>query len=220
MSAKPASNENNPCPFPNVKIGVLAIQGAVSEHIDAVKKCGAEAVPVRDPGLIPGLDGLIIPGGESTTIGRLSRIYGYREKIRSLAEAGKPVFGTCAGLIFLAAEVENQEPILPLMSIKTRRNAFGRQRESFEADLLIPVLGEKPFCGVFIRAPQIISVGKEVQILSSYRDVVVAAQQENLLVTAFHPELTDDLRLHCYFLNMAWEVREKQLSRRKHKTPG
>lgn len=208
MSAMPASNENT-CPFSNLKIGVLAVQGAVSEHIEAVKRCGAEAIPVRDSGLIPGLDGLIIPGGESTTIGRLSGIYGYREKINSLAAAGKPLFGTCAGLIFLAAEIENQEPILPLMSIKTRRNAFGRQRESFEADLAIPVLGEKPFCGVFIRAPQITSVGKEVKILSSYRDGVVAAQQENLLVTAFHPELTDDLRLHYYFLNLAREVRDK-----------
>ncbi len=195
--------------YGDLKIGVLAIQGAVSEHIDAIENCGARAFPIRNAGLIPELDGLIIPGGESTTIGRLSRKYGYLNEIRSLAAAGKPVLGTCAGLILLAREVEEQEPILPLMSIKTRRNAFGRQRESFETDLSIPVLGEKPFCGVFIRAPQITSIGEGVEVLSILDEVVVAAREKNLLVTAFHPELTDDTRLHCYFLEMALEVKHK-----------
>lgn len=191
--------------YQNLKIGVLAIQGAVSEHIEAVNNCGAQAFPVRDARLIPALDGLIIPGGESTTIGRLSKKYGYCEEIRTLVAEGKPVFGTCAGLIFLAQEVEGQEPILPLMSITTRRNAFGRQRESFETDLVIPVLGEELFCGVFIRAPQITSVSEGVEILSVFGDIVVAAREKNLLVTAFHPELTDDTRLHRYFLNMVLE---------------
>ena len=194
--------------YRDLKIGVLAIQGAVSEHIEILKKCDAEAVPVRDARLIPELDGLIIPGGESTTIGRLSKMYGYQEEIRSFASMGKPVFGTCAGLILLAKEVEGQDPILSLMSIKTLRNAFGRQRESFETDLSIPVLGEKPFCGVFIRAPLIVSVDAGVEILSKFGDVIVAVREKNLLATAFHPELTDDTRLHCYFLEMALKVRK------------
>ncbi len=191
--------------YQKLNIGVLGVQGAVSEHIEAVNNCGARAFPIRNAGLIPELDGLIIPGGESTTIGRLSRKYSYCEEIHALAAAGKPVFGTCAGLILLAKEVEGQEPILPLMSIKTRRNAFGRQRESFETDLLVPVLGEELFCGVFIRAPQIISVGEGVEVLSVFGDIVVAAREKNLLVTAFHPELTDDTRLHRYFLDMVLE---------------
>jgi len=186
-----------------LKIGVLALQGAVSEHMDSLQKCGAAAVAVRKTSDFTGLDGLIIPGGESTTIGRLSCLYGFREGILAMAAQGKPIWGTCAGLILLAREVENQEPILSLMSITVRRNAFGRQRESFEAELEIPVLGEEPFCGVFIRAPLILSVGESVKILATFQGQIVAARERNLLATSFHPELTEDLRMHKYFLNMA-----------------
>jgi 5'-phosphate synthase pdxT subunit len=189
--------------FKDLKIGVLAIQGAVSEHMRSVEKCGARAVAVRNASLLRDLDGLIIPGGESTTIGRLSRLYGFQEGICAMVASGRPVLGTCAGLILLAREVENQAPILSLMSINVKRNAFGRQRESFETDLLIPVLGEEPFRGVFIRAPLIASVGEGVEILARFQDYIVAAREQNLVATAFHPELTDDLRLHSYFLEMA-----------------
>lgn len=189
--------------FKDLKIGVLALQGAVSEHMNSIEKCGARAVAVRNISCISDLDGLIIPGGESTTIGRLSRLYGFQESICEMAAAGKPIWGTCAGLVLLAREVENQAPILSLMSITVRRNAFGRQRESFEADLYIPVLGEEPFCGVFIRAPLIVSASEGVEILTRFQGHIVAAREKNLIATSFHPELTDDLRLHKYFLKIA-----------------
>lgn len=184
-------------------IAVLALQGAVAEHMRSVERCGASALAVRRAEQLSGVDGLIIPGGESTTIGRLSGLYGFREAIISLAAAGKPVLGTCAGAILLARRVEGQDPVIPLMDITVVRNAFGRQRESFEADLAIPAFGSEPYCGVFIRAPLISSVGAEVDVLASYGAAVVFARQKNLLAAAFHPELTDDLRLHQYFLKMA-----------------
>ncbi|HAP32363.1 MAG TPA: pyridoxal 5'-phosphate synthase glutaminase subunit PdxT [Firmicutes bacterium] len=184
-------------------IAVLALQGAVTEHMHSVERCGASALAVRRAAQLSGVDGLIIPGGESTTIGRLSGLYGFREAICSLAAAGKPVLGTCAGAILLARRVDGQDPIIPLMDIAVVRNAFGRQRESFETDMAIPALGAEPYCGVFIRAPLISSVGAEVEVLASYGAGVVFARQKNLLAVAFHPELTDDLRLHQYFLNMA-----------------
>ncbi|RJX23508.1 MAG: pyridoxal 5'-phosphate synthase glutaminase subunit PdxT [Dethiobacter sp.] len=189
--------------FKDLKIGVLAIQGAVSEHMHSIEKCGARAVAVRNSSLLHDLDGLIIPGGESTTIGRLSRLYGFQDGICALVASGRPALGTCAGLILLAREVENQDPILSLMSINAKRNAFGRQRESFETDLHIPVLGEEPFRGVFIRAPLIVSVGEGVEILGRFQEYIVAVREKNLIATAFHPELTDDLRFHGYFLEMA-----------------
>lgn len=194
--------------FGNLKIGILALQGAVAEHVQSVQKCGASAVAVRrDPAIIKELDGLILPGGESTTIGRLGSLYGFREEIRNLAAGGKPLFGTCAGLVLLAEEVEGQDPLLPLLSVSVKRNAYGRQRESFEADLVIEALGSEPFCGVFIRAPRITSVSREVEILAEFENTIVGVRQGNIIATAFHPELTDDLRIHRYFLQQALESR-------------
>jgi len=192
--------------FSMLTIGVLGVQGAVTEHLQAVEQCGARAVFVRNPAQLDNLDGLILPGGESTTIGRLISRYGYEEKIHRLAERGKPLWGTCAGMVLLANKVENQNPVLGLMSITVRRNAFGRQRESFEADLDISALGREPYRGVFIRAPIIISTGKGVEVLARFKEQIVAARQDIFLVTAFHPELTSDERLHRYFLLAAQEV--------------
>ena len=187
-----------------MKIGVLASQGAFAEHIAVLHQLGVETLPVRLPRELGGLDGLIIPGGESTSISKLMLDYHLTKEMISLAENGLPVFGTCAGMILLANGVSDSkvEP-LGVMNITVRRNAFGRQRESFEAELSIPVLGEKPFPGVFIRAPMIEQVNSAVEILSRLADgTIVAARQGKLLASAFHPELTDDLRFHQYFLDI------------------
>jgi len=161
-------------------------------------------MPVRLPQQLVELDGLVIPGGESTTITRLLQSYDLMDKISSLANNGLPIFGTCAGMIVLAKEISDStiQPI-GVMAIKVRRNAFGRQRESFESDLSIPVLGEKPFPGVFIRAPVIEQANSNVEVIARLADnQMVAARQGNLLACAFHPELTDDTRLHKYFLDI------------------
>lgn len=185
-----------------MKVGVLALQGAVAEHIRSIESAGAEGVVVKHPEQLGELEGLIIPGGESTTIGKLMRKYGFIEAIRCFAEQGKPVFGTCAGLIVMAKEIEGgEEAHLELMNIRVSRNAFGRQRESFETDLDVKGL-EKPLRAVFIRAPLITEVGKDVEVLSTYKDEIVTARQGHLLVSSFHPELTDDHSLHGYFLEM------------------
>jgi len=155
---------------------------------------------------------LVLPGGESTTIGRLGSLYGFQEEIYKFAARGKPLFGTCAGLVLLAEEVEGQAPILSLMSVSVRRNAYGRQQESFEADLEVKVLGIEPFCAVFIRAPLITSVSPEVEILAKFENAVVGARQGNIIATAFHPELTDDLRFHGYFLQIAMECRTTKMT--------
>ncbi|MEE8472523.1 MAG: pyridoxal 5'-phosphate synthase glutaminase subunit PdxT [Dehalococcoidia bacterium] len=186
-----------------MKIGVLALQGAFREHISALQRLKAEAPPIRLPQDLEGLDGLIIPGGESTSIGQLMESYRVMEPIRGLASGGFPVMGTCAGLILLGKKARGLsfDP-LGVMDIEVRRNAFGRQVDSFESSLPIPVLGETPFPGVFIRAPMIEEVGEGVQILARLPEgPVVAARQGRLLVSAFHPELTRDLRFHAYFLN-------------------
>jgi 5'-phosphate synthase pdxT subunit len=189
-------------------VGVLALQGAVREHLELLRQCGTSAMPVKKPSDLALLDGLIIPGGESTTIGKLLVKYHFIEPIRELAERGIPIFGTCAGLILLAKRItEGSQPLLGLMDIEAKRNAFGRQRESFEADLSIPDLGEKPFRAVFIRAPWIESVGNGVQVMAEFNGKAIMARQNSLLVAAFHPELTDDVRIHRYFLDM---VRENQ----------
>lgn len=187
-----------------MRIGVLAAQGAFAEHIATLRQLKVEALPIRLPFQLKGLDGLIIPGGESTSISRLMQDYNLVSEIRNLAESGLPIFGTCAGMILLAKDVSGAdvEP-LGLMDITVRRNAFGRQRESFETELTIPVLGEKPFPGVFIRAPLIERANSRVEILARLADGTgVAARQGRLLASAFHPELTDDLRFHQYFLNI------------------
>jgi 5'-phosphate synthase pdxT subunit len=187
-----------------MRIGVLAVQGAFAEHIAVLRKLKAEALPVRLPSELVSLDGLIIPGGESTTISQLMRDYDLSDKIKKLAESGLPILGTCAGLIILAKTLSDASvPTLGLMDVTVRRNAFGRQRESFEAALNIPALGEKPFPGVFIRAPIIEQANGNASVLTRLDDgTIVAAQQEKLVATAFHPELTSDPRFHRYFLNI------------------
>jgi pyridoxal 5'-phosphate synthase pdxT subunit len=193
-----------------MKIGVLALQGAVREHIRSLEMAGAEAMAVKKPEQLEGLDGLVIPGGESTTIGKLMVQYGLKDPILEMHRQGKPIFGTCAGLILIAQRVEGRdEPHLGLMDISVKRNAFGRQRESFEADLDIVGVGEK-YTAVFIRAPYIESVGEGVEVLAEVDGKIVAARQGTLLGAAFHPELTDDLRFHAYFVDM---VRESMLAK-------
>ena len=186
-----------------MKIGVLALQGAFREHIEALRKLGVEAVEVRLPEQLDGLDGLIIPGGESTAIGKLAVKYGLQEAIRSFAASGSPVYGSCAGMILLSNDVGRDQPLLDLMDVKVERNAFGRQLDSFETDLAVPSLGAERFPAIFIRAPRIESVGEGVEVLAKLDDgTPVAARQGNMLVTAFHPELSNDLRFHRYFLDM------------------
>ncbi len=195
-----------------MRIGVLAAQGAFIEHMAVLRQLGVEAVPVRLPGELEGLDGLIIPGGESTTISQLLVDYKLLDDIKKLAQNGLPILGTCAGMILLSNDVADPkvEP-LGVMPIKIKRNAFGRQRESFETELAIPVLGVKPFHGVFIRAPAIEQVNNGVEILSRLADgTIVAARQGKLLVAAFHPELTDDLRFHQYFLDMITQKKDNK----------
>jgi len=190
-----------------VRIGVLALQGAFIEHEHVLARLGAQPVEVRLPEHLEGLAGLIIPGGESTTIGLLAQKWGLLEPLREFARSGRPLWGTCAGMILLAKEVVDGvagQPILGLMDITVRRNAFGRQVDSFEADLAVPVLGDPPFHAVFIRAPVIERVGAEVEVLATLEEgTAVAVQQGNLLATAFHPELTRDERFHRYFLKLA-----------------
>jgi len=192
-----------------VKIGILALQGAFIEHQKKLEELGAETVQVRLPEHLQDLDGLIIPGGESTTIGKLATDYGLIEPLRKFAQE-KPTWGTCAGLIFLAKDIGNdQQAILGVLDAKVDRNAFGRQLDSFETDLQFKELeNDKPFHAVFIRAPIVRSVGENVQILAQLDDDrIVAVRQEHLLGTAFHPELTNDNRLHRYFYDM---VAQKQ----------
>jgi 5'-phosphate synthase pdxT subunit len=194
-----------------MKIGVLCIQGAVREHVAALEKCGVEVECVKRKEQFADLDGLIIPGGESTTIGKLLDRFGLGASIIGMIAEGKPVYGTCAGLILLARKVEDSEQyLLGQMDITVARNAFGRQRESFEAPLSIASLGEEPYCAVFIRAPLIKELGDNVETLGTCNGEVVAARQGNLLVSAFHPELTDDTRMHRYFIEMVKEWKEKQ----------
>ena len=188
-----------------MKIGVLALQGAFAEHIAILQKLNVDAIPVRLPHQLEGLDGLIIPGGESTTITKLMTHYKLRDKIIELAKNNFPIFGTCAGMIILAGELSRSGGVKPtgVMAIKVNRNAFGRQVDSFETEISIPVLGEKPLTGVFIRAPLIESVGEGCEVLARLNDgTIVAARQGKLLVCSFHPELTDDTRFHHYFLDI------------------
>lgn len=191
-----------------MRVGVLALQGAVSEHIRSLENAGVEGVAVKHPEELSKLDGLIIPGGESTTIGKLMGKYHFIQAIREFSGQEKPVFGTCAGLIVMAKEIEGgEEAHLGLMDIKVSRNAFGRQRESFETDLTVKGL-DNPLRAVFIRAPLITAVGDEVEVLSTYKDEIVTARQGHLLVSSFHPELTDDYSLHTYFVEMIKQARQ------------
>lgn len=188
-----------------MKIGVLALQGAFIEHEAKLRQLDIETTQVRLPEQLNGLDGLIIPGGESTTIGKLATQYGLIEPLREFART-RPTWGTCAGLIFLAKDIGiEQQPILGLMNIHVERNAFGRQIDSFETDLQITEIAQEelPFHAVFIRAPVVLSVEGEARVLAQLDDHrIVAVRENHLLATAFHPELTDDLRLHQYFCDM------------------
>ena len=187
-----------------MKVGVLALQGTFREHIDILRQLGVEAPPIRLPHDLDTLDGLIIPGGESTTMLRLMKSFGLIQPIREMARDGLAIWGTCAGMVLLAKSISNYEmETLGLMDMQIRRNAFGSQIDSFEADLEIPAVGEEPFHAVFIRAPIVKEAKPDVKILSCLPDsTIVAAKQNRLLACAFHPEFTDDLRFHSYFLNM------------------
>lgn len=190
----PAQSANRP-----LRVGVLAIQGDFEAHGDALRRLGADAIEVRRPSELEQLDGLVIPGGESTTIRMGLEAYGLEQPLRDFAASGRALLGTCAGLIML------DRNHLGLMDIEARRNAFGRQVRSFEADVTIRGLGDEPLRAVFIRAPWIESAGAEVDVLAELEGHPVVARQGSLLVAAFHPELTDDLRLHAYFLALAAE---------------
>ncbi len=191
-----------------MKIGVLAIQGDFAEHIVMLKRLGVDTAEVRLPEHLKGLDGLIIPGGESTTIGKLVVDYDLMEPLRTFGQR-HAIWGTCAGAIFLSKDISRAQPLLSLMDIKVARNAFGRQVDSFEEDLDIPELkratgSNEPYHAIFIRAPIIESVQKDAKVLSALPDKrIVAAQQGHLLATSFHPELTGDTRFHEYFLSLA-----------------
>ena len=187
-----------------MKIGVLAIQGDFAEHIVMLKRLGAETAEVRLPSHLNGLDGLILPGGESTTIGKLSVDFGLIEPLQEFSKT-RAMWGTCAGAIFLSKDARRTQPLLGIMDIIVERNAFGRQVDSFEADLVIPELGEgRPYHAIFIRAPIIEAVQSPARIISSLPDGrIVAARQGKLLATSFHPELTRDPRFHEYFLKLA-----------------
>lgn len=186
------------------RIGILALQGDVREHATALHEVGAEPVEVRLPRDLVGLDGLILPGGESTTMRRLIDLYGLRDPIVALATGGAPLYGTCAGMILLANRIaDGDEPVLRLLDITVQRNAYGRQLDSFEADVEIPSLGDAPMHGVFIRAPVVSEVGPGVEVLArDSDDRPIAVRQGRVLATAFHPELTPDRRLHRLLLEL------------------
>jgi 5'-phosphate synthase pdxT subunit len=188
------------------RIGVVALQGDFAAHLRMLAQLGADGVAVRLPEHLADVDGIILPGGESTAIGKLMVIYGLQEAIGRKIAQGLPVWGTCAGLILLAKQTDNAlagQPLLASMDIRVRRNAFGSQRESFETDLVVPALGEKPFHAFFIRGPSIEAVRPEVEVLARLDDgTIVAVRQGTLLGTAFHPEVSGDTRFHRYFLDM------------------
>ncbi|SET74719.1 pyridoxal phosphate synthase yaaE subunit [Oceanobacillus limi] len=182
-------------------IGVLALQGAVREHIRSIQDCGVYAIEIKHVEQLEEIDGIILPGGESTTMRRLIDSYGFLTALQEFGKQGKPVFGTCAGLILMANEIDGENAHLGLMDMKVARNAFGRQVASFEVDLEINYVAED-FNAVFIRAPYIVEVGTDVEELATYDGRIVAAQQGHYLCTAFHPELTDDNRIIEYFVEM------------------
>ncbi len=188
-----------------VRIGVLAVQGAFAEHINVLRQIGVEAVPVRLPRHLEGVAGLILPGGESTTMRKLIDEWGLRQPILDLAAQGAPVFGTCAGMILLSNEItDGDAPVFPLLDIAVKRNAFGRQLESFESDIDVPVLGDRKVHAVFIRAPIVERVGPDVDVLAQLDDGrVVAVRRGSIIATAFHPELAGETRFHRLVATMA-----------------
>ena len=190
-----------------MRIGVLAVQGAFAEHMSVLGAIGVEGVDVRLPSDLEGVAALILPGGESTAQRRLIDRWGLRQPILDLARSGAPVFGTCAGMILLARDiVDGDEPVLPLLDIGVRRNAFGRQLDSFEADVSVPMLGDQPVHGVFIRAPIVERTGPGVDVLATLEDGrIVAVRERNVIATAFHPELAGETRFHRLVATMAAE---------------
>lgn len=195
---------------PRPRIGVLALQGDFEAHIKMLNEIGADGIAVRLPRHLDEIDGIIIPGGESTTIGKLMVVYELQDVLLKKIQEGIPVWGTCAGLILLAKETDNAlqgQPLLASMHIRVRRNAFGSQRESFETDLAVPVLGEALFHTLFIRGPLVEAVGPEVEVLATLDDgSIVAVREGTLLGTAFHPEVSGDTRFHQYFLRIVESV--------------
>jgi len=190
-----------------MKIGVLAVQGAFIEHVRTFRSIGVETVEVRLPEHLDGVSGLVLPGGESTAQRRLIDRWGLRTPIERLAESGAPIFGTCAGMILLSREISGgEEPVFPLLDVSVERNAFGRQLDSFEADVDVPVLGAQPVHGVFIRAPIVHRAGPDVDVLARLEDGrIVAVRQRNVIATAFHPELAGETRFHRLVATMAAE---------------
>jgi 5'-phosphate synthase pdxT subunit len=205
-----------------LKIGVLALQGAFREHLQTLAAIGVEGVPVRLPADLRDVAGLILPGGESTTMRKLIDRWSLRQPILDLAAGGAPLFGTCAGMIVLAREIAGgEDPILSLLDVTVQRNAFGRQLDSFEADLEVPVLGDQPVHGVFIRAPIIDRTGPDVDVLARLDDGrVVAVRERNVIATAFHPELAGETRFHRLVATMAAEHDDpaEGSGRRRHPT--
>ena len=205
-------------PYKGLRIGILGLQGDFEAHLRALSKAAGllhldiEGVIVKLPQHLINLDGIIIPGGESTTIGKLMLLYGLQEPLQQMISRGVPVWGTCAGLILLARETDNAlagQPLLASMDIRVCRNAFGSQRESFETDLTVPELGEAPFHAFFIRGPSVEEVGPEVKVLATLDDgTIVAVRQGSLLGTAFHPEVTGDARFHDYFLRLVQSAKK------------
>jgi 5'-phosphate synthase pdxT subunit len=197
-----------------INIGVLAVQGDVAENIMATKmaieELGLDGIvtEVKTPEQISDLDGLVIPGGESTVIGTLSLVNGSLKKIKEKIASGMPVFGICAGMIMLSKKAKDRvvgemdQPLLDFLDVKMERNAFGRQKDSFESEISMDKIGIKKFQGVFIRAPSIIETGKDVEILSKFNEKIIAVKQGNIIGTSFHPELTGDLSLHKYFVSL------------------
>ncbi len=205
----------------NLNIGILSIQGDVTENGASMKAALEELgqtgnlIKVKTPEQLSKLDGLIIPGGESTVIGQLSLINGLLKQVKEKIESGMPVFGICAGLILLSKNAEDRvvgntdQPLLDLLDVKVERNSFGRQRDSFEAKVSLEPVNISSFHGVFIRAPSISNVGSDVEVLSKFNEKIVAVKQGNIIATAFHPELTTDISLHKYFVKIIQQSFEK-----------
>lgn len=201
----------------NPVIGVLALQGDVEEHLAALRAAGAQALPVKTPAGLERVDGLVIPGGESTTVMKLLDRFALAEPIAKRVKAGMPLWGTCMGMIVVARDVvEMEQPTLNLIDISVRRNAFGRQNDSAEVELPIPALGEKPFPAIFIRAPWIERIGDEVELLASREGHGVMVRQGNVLGTSFHPELAHDPRVHAYFLDMVRKSAERDVGKQRN----
>lgn len=204
------------------RIGVLAVQGDFAEHVATLGSIGVDATEVRLPADLDGIDGLILPGGESTAIRRLIDRWGLREPILALARSGAPIYGTCAGMIVMAREIVDGDPVvLPLLDVAVRRNAFGRQLDSFETELSVPVLGDQPVHAVFIRAPIIERTGPGVDVLATLDDGrIVAVRERNVIATSFHPELAGETRFHRLLATMAAEHADpaEGAGRRRHPT--